>query len=210
VKGSIVTGKTAGKALQGLAGALRVSDILLRPVIQLYEIPENLPGKVDCLIGLAAGLCADGRPGPVTDAVARRCASLYLSGVSNLVIFTGGFTAGGKTEAEVMSAIAEGMGVPGQNILLEKESTRTHHHPPRVEPLLKSSGISSVLIVSNRLHSRRARAIFLKHFGGDLSMHFAKAKSEFGPTAQRRYISATTCLFWNIGTHLLARLKGWA
>jgi uncharacterized SAM-binding protein YcdF (DUF218 family) len=161
-------------------------------------------------VGLAAGLCRDGSPGPVTEAVARRCASLYLSGLSQFVVFSGGFNAGGRTEAEVMAGIAEEMGVPRRKIILEKESMRTHHHPPHVEPILRSHDASSAVIVSNNLHARRARAIFGKYYGTDLTMHFANAESVFGITAQRRYMSGTTCLAWNVGTHILAKLKGWA
>jgi hypothetical protein len=189
---------------------LRIADFLLWPLFKLYEIPESLPQRADCVVGLAAGLCADGSPGPVTEAVARRCASLHLSGVSDLVIFTGGYTAGGMTEAQVMSNIVAEMDVAGDKVLLEEESTRTHHHPQLLEPILKGNDVSSMVVVSNHLHARRARAIFMKYYGKSITMYFAKAKSRFGPTAQRRYMSGTTCLIWNVGTHVLAKLKGWA
>jgi vancomycin permeability regulator SanA len=193
-----------------LAGILRISDLVIEPLLKLYEIPEHIPERADCLIGLAAGLCRNGTAGQVTEAVARRCASLYLSGLSQHIIFTGGFCAGGKTEAQVMCRIAEEMGVPRETILLEEESTRTHHHPPRVEPILRAHGASNIVVVSNHLHSRRAKAIFFEYYGERLVMHFANARSDFGPTAQLRYVSATTCLAWNMGTHLLARLRRWA
>jgi hypothetical protein len=133
-----------------------------------------------------------------------------MSGVSDLIVFTGGYAAGGSTEAQVMADIAAEMGVVRDRVLLEEESTRTHHHPRLLEPILKNNEVSSMVVVSNHLHARRARAIFMKHYDKNITMHFAKARSRFGPTAQRRYMSGTTCLIWNVGTHILARLKGWA
>lgn len=198
------------RVLRKLVRASRLSDLLLKPVFLLYEIPECLPPEADCLVGLAAGLCTDGSPGPITEAVAKRSASFYLSGDSRFIIFTGGFTAAGRTEADVMAQIAMRMGVPEDSIILEKKSLRTHHHPREIEPILQRIGAHSLVIVSHCFHSRRARAIFKKWYGTRYRMHFAKARSDFDLTAQWRYLSGTTCFFWNVGNHVLAKLRGWA
>ena len=187
-----------------------VCDLLLDPICRLYEIREVLPSTADCIVGLAAGLCSDGTASPMTRAVAERCALLYLNGLDARLIFTGGCNANGITEAEAMTRIAITMGVPQERIFLEEKSTRTHHHPPRVEPILEEANSKSAIVVSQHLQARRARAIFLTYYGNRLKLHFAKARSGFQLTPQRRYACQTSCLVWNIGTHLLAKLKRWA
>lgn len=188
----------------------RISDILLAPVCRLYEIREVLPRRADVVVGLSAGLCEDGSPSPMTRAVAERCASLFLEGVTAWLLFTGGVIAGGSTEAKAMRDVAAEMGVPPEKIILEEKSKRTHHHPPLIEPLLERLRANSIVVVSQHLHARRARAIFLKYYGNRLNLSFAKGRSGYGLTLQRRYASETLCLMWNLGTHLLAKLRGWA
>ena len=109
-----------------------------------------------------------------------------------------------------MKGIAVEMGVFGKKVLVEEKSMRTHHHPPLLKPILESHNVSSMVVVSHYLHSRRARAIFCRYYGEKISMYFGKARSGFALTAQPRYISATTTLIWNIGTHMLAKMKSWA
>lgn len=198
------------RLLKWLLKAAPVCDLLSEPVCQLYEIREVLPATADCIIGLAAGLCSDGAASPMTRSVAERSALLYLDGKAEWLIFTGGCYANGITEAKAMAQIAVKMGVPQERISQEENSTRTHHHPPRVQPILEKANAGSAIIVSQHLHARRARAIFLTYYGNRLKLHFAKARSSFQLTPQRRYACQTSCLVWNIGTHLLAKLKHWA
>ena len=198
------------KILKWALKAAPVCDLLLDPLCRLYEIREALPSTADCVVGLAAGLYSDGTASPMTRAVAERCVSLYLNGLAGQLIFTGGCNANSITEAQAMSRIAVTMGVPQKRISLEENSTRTHHHPPRVEPILDRANAKSAIIVSQHLHARRARAIFLAYYGNRLRLHFAKARSSFQLTPQRRYACQTSCLVWNIGTHLLAKLRRWA
>jgi len=187
-----------------------ISDLLIEPLCKLYEIEEVVPSHADCIVGLAGGLCSDGSASPVTRSVAERCVSLYLNGSAASIIFTGGYRATGNTEARAMAEIALKSGVPRERIVLEEESTRTHHHPSRVKPFLERINAKTVIIVSNHLHARRARAIFRRFYRNRFKMYFAKARSHFKLTPQRRYSCQTSCLLWNIGTHLLGKLKGWA
>jgi uncharacterized SAM-binding protein YcdF (DUF218 family) len=196
--------------LCGLLSASRMLDPVLAPLSRLYEIKESLPRRTDCIVGLAAGLRSNGEATPVTRAVAERAASLYLAGVSPLVIFTGGYERAGRKEAEVMALVASEMGVPRERILLDTASMKTHHHPPGIEPFLTRAGARSIVVVSHTVHSRRVRAIFRNYYGEGLTIHFAKAIGGFELAPQRRYASLTSCLIWNVGTHVLAKLKGWA
>ena len=209
-RGRTITASRGNLILKWFLRAAPVCDLLLDPICRLYEIREALPSTADCIVGLAAGLCSDGSAGPMTQAVAERSASLHLNGLGGRLIFTGGCNANGITEAEAMSKIAITMGVPQERIFLEEESTRTHHHPARVEPILEKADAKSAIVVSQHLHARRARAIFLTYYGNRVELHFAKARSGFQLTSQRRYACQTSCLVWNVGTHLLAKLRRWA
>ncbi len=199
-----------GPLVLGLLSASRMLDPVLAPISRLYEIREVLPATADCIVGLAAGLRSNGEATPVTRAVAERSASLYLAGVSPLVIFTGGYERAGRKEADVMADVAVEMGVPREGILLDTGSMKTHHHPPGIEPFLTGARAKSIVVVSHTVHSRRVRAIFTNYYGEGLAIYFAKAVGGFELAPQRRYASLTSCLIWNVGTHLLAKLKGWA
>jgi uncharacterized SAM-binding protein YcdF (DUF218 family) len=188
----------------------RIFDPLTAPVCRLYEIREDFPRKVDCIIGLAAGLKGDGSASPMTRSVAERCSSLYADGLSQMVIFTGGYSAKGTTEAGAMLEIAVGRGVPRERIALDEMSFRTHHHPGYVGPILREHNARSVLVVAHHLQGRRARAIFHRYYGDKLRIYFANVRSDYELTPQRRYACQTTALAWNMATHLLARLRGWA
>lgn len=198
------------RILRWLLKVSRVCDVLLAPVCRLYEIREILPQNADCIVGLAAGLSSDGSASPMSRSIAERCVSLYFDGRASWLIFTGGYSASGSTEAKAMAEIASKSGVPPERIMLEEQSMRTHHHPSRIEPMLERINARTLIVVSHHLHARRARAIFRKYYRSKSEMYFAKARSTFQITPQRRYSSQISCLVWNIGTHLLAKLKGWA
>lgn len=209
-QGGTITAGCGNLILKSLLKAAPVCDLLLDPVCRLYEIREDLPTSADCIVGLAAGMRSDGTASPMTRAVSERCAFLYLNGFAGRLIFTGGCSANNVTEAKAMTQIATAMGVPQERIFLEEQSTKTHHHPPRVETILEKAGAKSAIIVSQHLHARRARAIFLAYYGSRLRLYFAKARSGFELIPQRRYACQTSCLVWNIGTHILAKLRRWA
>ncbi len=101
--------------------------------------------------------------------VAERGAELFLEGLSQLLIFSGGLgrlTLGlwDKPEAEIFAETAIKMGVPEGNILIENQSTNTGENIIFTRKLLKEKNLNpeSFIVVQKPYMERRAFATFKK------------------------------------------------
>jgi uncharacterized SAM-binding protein YcdF (DUF218 family) len=103
--------------------------------------------------------------------VAERAAELYHQGWASLLVFSGGlgnFTQDLWTESEAdkFAAIAIGLGVPENAILIENRSTNTGENIQFTEKLLQSKGIfpDHYIVVQKPYMERRSYATFKKHW----------------------------------------------
>ena len=104
-------------------------------------------------------------------AVAERGAQLYLEGWAPLLVFSGGL--GGITknlwsepEAELFASIARGMGVPGEDIVVESRSTNTGENVRFTRELLAGRGLEprNLVLVQKPYMERRAYATFKNYW----------------------------------------------
>lgn len=140
--------------------------------------PE-VEGTFDALVVPGAAVRRDGRP---SGALARRtehAAALWLRGVAPRIVFTGGATEGGPSEASVAAAHAEALGIPPEARLLEETSASTEENALGASRLL---GACSVLIVTDSYHSLRCRRVFGRRFP---SVEVATTRPAPGFTALR-------------------------
>lgn len=100
-------------------------------------------------------------------AVAERGARLFLDGWAPLLIFSGGLGAITKhlwsePEADQFAAVAVAMGVPGERILIENQSTNTGENVAFTRRLLAERGLDprSFILVQKPYMERRAYATF--------------------------------------------------
>ncbi len=105
--------------------------------------------------------------------VADRGAQLFLDGWAPLLIFSGGLGAITKhlwqdPEANRFAAIAIGMGVPPDRILIENRSTNTGENVQFTRELLAARGLdpSSLILVQKPYMERRTFATFQKVWPG--------------------------------------------
>jgi uncharacterized SAM-binding protein YcdF (DUF218 family) len=103
--------------------------------------------------------------------VAERGAALLLDGWAPLLIFSGGLGAITKSmwqdpEAERFAAIALGMGVPADRILIENRSTNTGENVSFTRQLLADRGLdpASFILVQKPYMERRTYATFRKRW----------------------------------------------
>lgn len=101
--------------------------------------------------------------------VAERGAQLFLEGWAPLLIFSGGLGTITKNlwsepEADQFAAIAEGMGVPSESILIENRSTNTGENVVFTRRLLAELGLDprEFILVQKPYMERRAYATFKK------------------------------------------------
>jgi uncharacterized SAM-binding protein YcdF (DUF218 family) len=106
-------------------------------------------------------------------AVAERGAQLFLDRLAPILIFSGGLGAITKhfwkePEADQFAAIAVGMGVPVEKILIENRSTNTGENVQYTRQLLAEKGLDpqTFILVQKPYMERRAYATFRKMWPG--------------------------------------------
>ncbi len=150
-----------------LAGVALV--LLGRLAINESTIPDRLLGpmllddssaRADAIVVLGAGVigeCVANLNG------VRRIllgAKLFKDGRAPLLVVTGGSAGGHCPVADAMAQVARDSGVPADKILLERQSRNTHENGERTAPLLRERNVSRILLVTDRLHMRRAVGVF--------------------------------------------------
>jgi uncharacterized SAM-binding protein YcdF (DUF218 family) len=86
---------------------------------------------------------------------------LFAAGRASRILFTGGRPGGMPcSTAEVMARFAERLGVPAGSMLLETASRNTRQNAELSASVLNAIGVRRVLLVTDRLHMRRAEACF--------------------------------------------------
>lgn len=136
-------------------------DRTLAETLWDYHHVNHILKKSDCILVL----------GSHDTRVANRGAELYLQDYASLLIFTGGLgnlTQGIWEEAEAnkFAKIAESMGVPQKDILIENKSTNTGENILFTQQLLKTNGLDpeSFIVVQKPYMERRSFATFKKHW----------------------------------------------
>jgi len=85
---------------------------------------------------------------------------LYKAKYATKILVSGGFDKEDHVnEAETMKKIAINLGVPSNNILLEKSSASTYENLLFSQKILKSAGLNSVIIVTEPFHVARASLV---------------------------------------------------
>lgn len=158
--GRIVTGLVMGLALAVL-GPLAINRTTVADRIVAPLMVDDRPGPADAIVVLGAGVIGD--CGANRYAVRRvlRALDLWRRQLAPYLVFTGGHS-GPCAAADAMARLAVDLGVPAARIRLERASTSTHENAGFTAPLLRGWGASRILLVSDRLHMRRAVAAFAR------------------------------------------------
>jgi uncharacterized SAM-binding protein YcdF (DUF218 family) len=113
--------------------------------------------RVDAIVVLGAAQY-DGRPSPQLQARLDHVVELWNRGLAAVVVVTGGNQPGDRfTEASASAAYLERKGVSADVILQESHGHSSWESLLGVSRLLKTRGLSSVLLVSDPFHSLRIR-----------------------------------------------------
>ena len=131
----------------------------LAETIWHYHLMKHQLAKADAILVLCSH----------DERVAERGAQLFLEGCAPLIVFSGGQGAITKTlwnepEAERFARIAIGLGVPGESILIESNSTNTGENIKLTKRLLEKAGLDlkKFILVQKPYMERRAFATFRK------------------------------------------------
>lgn len=123
----------------------------------IWRGPEEQSGARAAYALVLGAAAAGDEPTPVFAARIDHAVSLWRQGRVSGIVFTGG-TGGGDllSEADVARRYALAAGVPGNVILTETESRTTRQNLAFARPMV---GVSTILLVSHRLHLTRAMAM---------------------------------------------------
>jgi uncharacterized SAM-binding protein YcdF (DUF218 family) len=155
----------------------------------------------DAAVVLGATVWGDG-PSPVFAARIDHAVSLYENGTVRSLILTGGTCeSGAKAESEVARKYAIARGIPASAIVIDTVSRSTYENLAEAKRIAQSLRLSTLLIVTDPLHERRAMTI-----ASDLSLAAHPA-----PTPTTRYRSWTSRLIFlaretaSLSSYLIAR-----
>lgn len=173
---------------------------LARPL----EIAPDLRPR-DLIVVLSGGIRSTGRLNATTVARVLWAVELYRRGLGRRLVMSGGPRRPGRpASAPAMRRLAEEAGVPSQDIVVEAASSRTAENAREVAALLGAGTPGELLLVTSRLHMRRARLCFASQ---GLAVAAAPVPLIEGETPERASILSQ--VLHEYGGLLYYRLRGW-
>jgi uncharacterized SAM-binding protein YcdF (DUF218 family) len=124
------------------------------------SVPEGMMARPRVAVVLGAQVLPGGRPSPTLKVRTRHAGELYVRGLADLLVPTGGEGEHPPAEAVVMSGILRKMGVPEAAILPEDTARSTWESAVKVAEIGHHRGIGEVLVVTDPLHCVRTVASF--------------------------------------------------
>jgi uncharacterized SAM-binding protein YcdF (DUF218 family)/lysophospholipase L1-like esterase len=134
-------------------------DHLVAPLL----VPDST-GHADAIVVLGAGVIGECVPNLNSLWRVVAGARLLKDERAPLVAFSGGMAGGKCPVADAMMRFAQDLGVPERRIVAERHSSSTYENATASAPLLRAEGVQRILLVTDRLHMRRAKAVF-EHSG---------------------------------------------
>jgi uncharacterized SAM-binding protein YcdF (DUF218 family) len=151
-----------------MAYGLVLCVVMYTPVTEWLAQPLYLPAPIiertDAIVVMEAGATDDGELNESGLKRALRGADLFRAGAAPTVVLTGlGPTSRRPTSAlEPMAELLRHEGVPSPAIMMEAASSNTRESAVHVATLAKSQGWTSVALVTDAGHIRRAMMSFEK------------------------------------------------
>ena len=124
------------------------------------SVPDGSRARPRVAVVLGAQVLPGGRPSPPLEVRTRHAGELYVRGLADLLVPTGGEGEHPPAEAFVMWGILQEMGVPEAAILREDTARSTWESAVKVAEVARRRDIREVLVVTDPLHCVRTVASF--------------------------------------------------
>jgi uncharacterized SAM-binding protein YcdF (DUF218 family) len=132
------------------------ADVAVRRLIR-----PDTSGTADVIVALGGSVTELCAPNFYATRRTILAVDLFLAGRANRILFTGGKPTGMDcSTAEAMAKFAQRLGVPRSSIVVESAARDTHQNATLSAPLLTAIGARRIVLVTDRLHMRRAEACF--------------------------------------------------
>lgn len=201
---------------------MKILDFLIEPFVKLWEVEDEIPEKIDVIVGIGTGLKKDGTCSPQSWANTEKTAVFWKERIakSNKIIFTSGNSWEGPREAEAMADLAVEFGVPKEDIIVEADSKNTRENAIETQAIVvKESGTENpwknILVVAYRIHARKVRDCFKKvfedpHLKNSFKIYITKTRADHdSKIPQKRLRSKARFFFWELLSYALFKFKGW-
>jgi uncharacterized SAM-binding protein YcdF (DUF218 family)/lysophospholipase L1-like esterase len=133
----------------------RFPDRLIGPMLV-----DDSAARGDAIVVLGAGVIGDCVANLNGMRRAMLGARLFREGRAPLLVITGGAAKGSCPVADAMARVVREFGVPEDRLVLERQSRNTHENGEMTAPLLRERSARRILLVTDRLHMRRAAGVF--------------------------------------------------
>ena len=119
------------------------------------------PKKANVIVVFAGGVGESGKAGQGYQERVVHAADLYKKGFSRKLIFSSGYVYALK-EAEVMKTLAVSLGIPGKDIILEKDAGNTFENVKYTLEIMREQNWNSALVISSPYHMGRVNLVYRK------------------------------------------------
>ena len=140
-------------------------------------------GTYDCAIVCGYYANPDGTPSDFMKSRVEKAVELWKLGTVKCLIMSGGAVRNEYVEAEVMKAYAMKLGVPEEEILVEKEAVSTYHNMLYVKEIMKEKQLSNCVVVTNSWHLRKAN-----HYARKFHLDYVMAEAK-EPDTEKKYMT---------------------
>lgn len=177
-----------------------------------WRIEDNPPKvEVDVVVGFGAGQKPDGSLSKLSKSTVKKCCELYEEGTSLKIIFNHGDAINGISVSEEMRRYAVKLGVPRNEIFIEKKSKmQTWEDVIHSSEIIEEEGFKDVLLVSHDLHLTRAVRCFQvynRRKNLELNLYWLKSEASYDPkSTQMRLHSQWQFLAWGIPAAIYYKL----
>ena len=152
--------------------------------------------EADAAIVLGAAAWGD-KPSPVFEERIKHGIWLYKNGYVDKIIFTGGKGKNDNiSESSVAKSYAIKNSVPEKDIYIEEQSTITQENIMYASKITKENNISTVLLISDPLHMKRAM-LMSKDYG--LTAYSSPTPTTLYKTTKNKLIFLSREVFYYIG-----------
>ncbi len=180
-----------------------LTGLMLRPLSVQEEIKD-----ADLLVVLGGGV---NRGRFLTLSSSHRMVrgiQLYFEGRARKILFSGGIAGRGTvTQASVLNQEARRLGVPPDDILLEKKSKNTHDQAVEVKKIAEPLQVKSILLVTSFSHMKRALMAF-EHAGFKVYPAFADPYEKYADESLDR-LGLFPKLLHEYGGIVYYKVRGW-
>jgi len=136
--------------------------VFYSPVVWWLAEPLKIsqsPKIADAIVVFGGGVGEDGSPGKSTIERARFSTDLYKKGFAKHIIYSSGYIYE-HNDAENMKLFAMSMGIPEENIILEKKANSAYENVKFTTDILRKKGFDKILLVSSPYNMKRSSLIY--------------------------------------------------